>query len=454
MRLKSLVGVGICAVTAALAASVVLDNTVRIERDDGSTLALSPFSLGNPAAAATLTTRRLAEPQSVDGPVAAKAEVRVPKKIRSGDTLAVLLRRAGVPGQEAEAAIRAFKDVYDPKRLRIGQTIDVQFEATLSAGTTEPKSKAERFLGFAFSPNKRKDVLVSRTDEGVFQADEVKKKLKAQPVRIKGQIDSSLFLAGSKAGLPISALTELVRIYSWDVDFQRDIRKGDQFEVLYEEVRDETGSFVEVGKIKYAALTLSGDKKPLYWFKTDDGLDDYFDDTGRGAKKALMRTPIDGARLSSGFGKRRHPILGYNKLHKGVDFAAPRGTPIYAAGDGVVEVAGRKGSFGKYVRIRHNGSYKTAYAHMKGFGRGIRSGKRVRQGQVIGYVGTTGRSTGPHLHYEVHKNGRAVNPMRVKMPSGKKLKGQELDRFMTAKLQIQGQFAELGRQQQAALDAR
>ena len=223
---------------------------------------------------------------------------------------------------------------------------------------------------------------------------------------------------------------------------------------MYNQVSDDSGKVVKSDVIKYATLTLSGNPVRIYRFKNKDGHNNYYNEKGHSAEKALMRTPIDGARLSSGFGRRKHPILGYTKMHKGVDFAAPRGTPIYAAGNGTVTYAARKGGYGNFISIRHNGTYTTAYAHMKGFRRGVRKGSRVNQGQVIGYVGTTGRSTGPHLHYEIRKNNRQVNPLRIKMPSGNKLKGKQLVTFLTAKDQIDDAYAALpmGPQKVASVD--
>ncbi|MCK5546590.1 MAG: peptidoglycan DD-metalloendopeptidase family protein, partial [Rhodospirillaceae bacterium] len=234
-----------------------------------------------------------------------------------------------------------------------------------------------------------------------------------------------------------------IRIFSWDVDFQRDIWKGDGFEVMYHRFYDDDGNAIYDGTIKYAALSLQGKKIAIYLHTLKDGSTDYFNENGQSARKALMRTPINGARLSSSFGKRKHPILGYTKMHKGSDFAAPRGTPIYAAGNGTIDKSGRNGAYGNYIRIRHNSQYSTAYAHMKSIKRGMGKGKRVTQGEVIGYVGTTGRSTGPHLHYEILRGGRQVNPLRVKMPSGKKLKGDELVRFKTALAEISREWAKL-----------
>ncbi len=224
-------------------------------------------------------------------------------------------------------------------------------------------------------------------------------------------------------------MIELMRAFSYDVDFQREIQPGDKFDLVYEAFYDNEGRMAKTGNILVASLSLSGTPLSLYSFTPSSGFTDFFDEKGQAVRKALLRTPVDGARLSSGFGVRKHPILGYNKMHKGLDFAAPSGTPIYAAGDGVIERIGRNGGYGKYIRIRHHSGYKTAYAHMKGYGKGVKKGKRVKQGQIIGYVGTTGRSTGPHLHYEVLVNNKQVNPRKIKLPAGEKLKKQDLKNF-------------------------
>jgi murein DD-endopeptidase MepM/ murein hydrolase activator NlpD len=200
---------------------------------------------------------------------------------------------------------------------------------------------------------------------------------------------------------------------------------------------------VHSGRIVFIALTLSGTRHALYRHATGDGRNGYFDEKGQSARKALLRTPVDGARLSSSFGRRRHPVLGYTRMHRGLDFRAPPGTPIYAAGKGIVEYVGRNGAYGRYVRIRHNSSSSTAYAHMRRFARGLGKGKRVEQGQIIGYVGSSGRSTGPHLHYEILRGGRQVNPLTVTMPAGPRLKGWEMSRFRYAMSKITRQFADL-----------
>lgn len=337
-----------------------------------------------------------------------------------GDTLMQLLLEADVPQPHAQEAIAALKGVYDPRRLKSGQPVEVMFERTEGEG---------KFVGFEFQPAVERSVSVSFN--GVrFQAAETEKKLARRSVAAQGAIRSSLFESGRQAGVPMAVLTELIRNYSYDVDFQRDIQPGDRFEILYEQMTTEDGEVAAgAGEILYASLTLSGKQQPIYRYEDSQGIVEYFNGQGSSIRKALLRTPIDGARLSSGFGMRRHPVLGYSKMHKGVDFAAPTGTPIYAAGAGVVDEVGPKGAYGNYIRVRHNNDISTAYAHMSRFGAGMRKGARVNQGDIIGYVGTTGRSTGAHLHYEIVKAGQQVNPLSVAVPTGRNLDGKELSRF-------------------------
>ena len=290
---------------------------------------------------------------------------------------------------------------------------------------------ARGFVGLRIEPDYNTAFEVVRNPAGdSFTASKIEKNLTRTLTRAEGVITSSLYVSGLKADIPNPVLVELIRAYSWDVDFQRDIRSGDTFQVMYERVYDEHGNHVHSGNIRFAQLTLSGKRHPIYRYRSKDGDDDYFDERGQSTRKALMRTPIDGARLSSGFGRRRHPILGYTKLHRGVDFAAPRGTPIYAAGNGVVVRSRRKGAYGKYVRIRHNSRYSTAYAHMRAINRSARRGKRVKQGQIIGYVGSTGLSTSPHLHYELWLNGKRRNPLKLKLPRATSVRQNEKSEFL------------------------
>jgi murein DD-endopeptidase MepM/ murein hydrolase activator NlpD len=341
-------------------------------------------------------------------------------KVRSGDTLMSIMLSAGIDHGDANDAVTALRAVYDPKNLRVGQRIHLTLSKDI--GLTEMR----------LDPSVLRQIAVRRDDARSFRAFETERTLTRRVDFAQGVIKSSLYKAAVNKDVPLSVLGELIRIYSWDVDFQREIQSGDRFEVAYERFVDNEDAVVRHGEVIYARLNLSGDEKALYRFETRPGSSrsvDYFDEKGRSAKRPLLRTPIDGARLSSRFGKRRHPVLGYTKMHRGVDFAAATGTPIYAAGDGVISYRGRKGGYGNYISIRHAGGYNTAYAHMSRFKKSVTQGSRVRQGEVIGFVGSTGRSTGPHLHYEILSAGRQVNPLTVKMPSGIKLGKKQFARF-------------------------
>ena len=245
----------------------------------------------------------------------------------------------------------------------------------------------------------------------------------------------SLYRSAIEQKIPANVIVEFARVYGFQVDFQRDIRKRDSFQIMYEVFVDDNSKVIETGNILYANLILSGENNSLYYFDKE-GSKGHYDKNGKSIKKALMKTPINGARLSSPFGMRKHPIDGFNKMHRGTDFAAPMGTPIMASGDGVVKKAGWCGGGGNCVVIRHNSTYQTVYAHMSKFAKGIRSGIRVKQAQVIGYVGSTGKSTGPHLHYEVIVNGKKINSQTLKLPSGKILKGEERKIFETKKIKL------------------
>ncbi len=357
-------------------------------------------------------------------------------QVSRGDTLMKLLVEAGASRQDSYLAITALEEVYSPRSLRPGQEIQLAFVSADAAEEAEAERAAEdevRLFSISLRPNRERDIQVTRIEEEGFAAIAVERPLERRINRATGNIESSLSAAAQNQKVPANVLVEAIRAFSYDVDFQRELQKGDDFELLFETYLDEDGELAKTGRLLYAALTLSGTRLELYDFEMADGRTDYFNAKGESVRKSLLRTPINGARLSSGFGMRKHPVLGYSKMHRGVDFAAPRGTPIYAAGDGVIKSAGRKGSYGKYVRIRHNSTYQTAYAHMHRIAKGIKKGKRVKQGQIIGYVGTTGRSTGPHLHYELIRNGKQISPRKVKFPSGEKLKGKELARFQEAR---------------------
>ena len=269
-----------------------------------------------------------------------------------------------------------------------------------------------------------------------FVANKIEKILYKKTVLGEGLIKSSLFQAAQKENIEAEVVVDFARIFGFEIDFQRDIRKNDIFQIVYDKYVDDDGELQKNGKIIYAYMKNKGRVIALYRFVDQKGIPGYYQTNGKSIEKALMKTPINGARLSSTYGMRKHPILGYNKMHRGTDFAAPKGTPIMASGSGIIEMAKWNGAYGKYIRIRHNSKYKTAYAHLNGYARGIKRGAKVRQGQIIGYVGSTGRSTGPHLHYEVLVNGKRINSQRLKLPSGRTLRGEDRKKFEISRIKI------------------
>ncbi|PCJ97847.1 MAG: peptidase M23 [Zetaproteobacteria bacterium] len=373
---------------------------------------------------------------SVMGPVQLKdmAPRDVIIEISAGDTVGGALQAAGVSGAEAYRLVKAMGKYYDPRSVKPGQAISLRLN---------PSEIGMELSSFSMKIDAIKELVIARDAQGRFIAVLDKKKVVLQTKSAKAQIETSLYGSAARAGIPASIVAEIIRIYSYDVDFQRDIRRGDKIEALYETYETEDGDFARYGHVLYANLAVGGKKIPVYRYESEDGIVDYYRENGTSLKRILMQTPIDGARISSGFGMRRHPVLGYNKMHKGVDFAAPHGTPIYAAGNGVIEKAGRNGGYGNYVRIRHKNGLKTAYAHMRKFAKGMSAGKRVLQGEIIGYVGTTGRSTGPHLHFEVLRNGKQVNPKSIKSSVGEKLAGKSLRSFQKEILAIKQKYAHL-----------
>ncbi|MCB9990394.1 MAG: peptidoglycan DD-metalloendopeptidase family protein [Rhodospirillales bacterium] len=371
-------------------------------------------------------------PPDVPAPAGPKEEV---VSIGKGDTLAGALQRAGIGASESYKLVMAMEEHLDPRKIRPGQEIHVRFD---------PADEGDyRFSQMQIGMDALRTLNLTRQDDGSFAPSVEEKEVVRNVYAGRADIKVSLYGSAAQAGIPMPVIAQAIHVYSWDIDFQRDIRKGDSIEVLYDQLETAEGQKVKSGDVLYARLNVNGQDIPVYRFERDGGDVDYFTADGKSIRKALMQTPIDGARLSSGFGKRKHPVLGYEKMHKGVDFAAPRGTPIYAAGDGTIEKAGPFSSYGNYIRIRHNASLKTAYAHLNGFAKGISSGKRVKQGQIIGYVGTTGRSTGPHLHYEVLQNNRQVNPKNVKLPQGETLRGTDLAAFKKHVEGIEREYATL-----------
>ena len=359
---------------------------------------------------------------ALDPAFTAKPRDRRRVTLKPGDNLGPLLQREGLSGGEAHRFVEAFSDQFSPRRLRAGQSFDLYFDG-------------ESLSDVTFKPNVDTTVFVSRKGEG-WAARSTQAEFKYDTLSVRATIGTSLYVDATRLGAPDKVVQQFANIYEYSVDFQRDIQPGDGFEMFFEVARDHTGEIVKAGDLLYTSFSPRGKTTDYYLFEDADGRENFYDADGKTAKRKLRATPINGARLSSSFGKRRHPILGYRKMHSGVDFAAPTGTPILAAGSGTVERANRYGGYGNYIRIRHTDGYKTAYAHLSKFARGVKSGAYVTQDQVIGYVGSTGRSTGPHLHYEVHHHGKKINPRRLSQLSGKPLATSQMPAFAERRANI------------------
>ena len=303
------------------------------------------------------------------------------------------------------------------------------------------ENQTNSVVSLLFPINNTSSVEVRKSKNKFFVKENILQLYKKEVV-VKSVIKNNLYSSAIQSGIEPNIIIEFARIFGFEVDFQRDIRKGDWFELLYEKFEDENEKVRDTGKIIYASMFVNGEEINLYHFK-DKNSDDFFNIKGQSITKSLMKTPINGARLSSSFGMRKHPILGYNKMHKGTDFAAPSGTPIMASGSGTITRARWCGGGGNCIKIKHNSTYETIYAHMKSFAKGIKEGRKVKQGQIIGYVGSTGMSTGPHLHYEVVVNGKKVNSQRLKLPSGTKLKGEARKDFELKRIKIDLKLTEL-----------
>ncbi len=350
---------------------------------------------------------------------------KIKHKIKSGETFDKILENYLVQKKEILEIKKALKKKVNLNKLNTRQIIEFSLDKT--------NNQISEFT-FQIS-NKQKIFLVRDNSGNTFNDEVISIKLNKKIIYKENLILQSLYKAATDEKIPANIIIEFARIYGFQVDFQRDIRKQDKFQIMYEVFLNEKNEIIETGEILLANLKLSGQDNGLYYFDKE-GSEGHYDKNGKSVKKALMKTPINGARLSSPFGMRKHPIDGYNKMHRGTDFAAPTGTPIMASGDGVVKKAGWCGGGGNCVKIRHNSTYQTVYAHMSKFARGIKAGVRVKQGQTIGYVGSTGKSTGPHLHYEVIVNGKKINSQKLKLPSGKILKGKERKLFETNKIKL------------------
>ncbi|OJV13693.1 MAG: hypothetical protein BGO27_00790 [Alphaproteobacteria bacterium 33-17] len=338
--------------------------------------------------------------------------------VQNGDTLRSILANADISENDAGNIIKSLKKVYDPSKISIGQNISIFYDDFDKTSISAVK----------FSITSEKTIELSKTDEG-FSVKERFIPLVKNYVHVTSKIEGSLFGSTQASDVPSIIAQEFVKQFSYDVDFQRDIHEGDSFDLVYERYYDAYGNYARDGKPIYMSLNLAGEVYKLYYFEGKDGKGDYYSESGASVRKELLKTPINASRISSGFGLRKHPVLGYSKMHKGVDFAAPIGTPIFAAGDGTIIEMGRKGTYGNYIKLKHGSGYSTAYAHCSKFKKNLKLGTRVQQGEVIAYVGATGRVTGPHLHFEVLKGSQHINPVNAKFASNNKVNVNETREF-------------------------
>ena len=346
--------------------------------------------------------------------------------VSKGENFNSILRNYNISDKEIKKINAALLKVQNSNKLRINQVIKFTID----------QSEDKKIIHLLYPISKTKKIEITRNlKENHFVIKEIVTNLNKRMVVKEGRITHSLYKTAENLKIPINLIVEFARIYGFQVDFQRDIRKNDSFQIMYEIFEDDNKKIFETGNIIFADLILRDQSNALYYFK-DKKSEGHYDVNGKSIKKALMKTPINGARLSSNFGMRKHPIDGFNKMHKGTDFAAPKGTPIMASGDGVIIRAKWCGGGGNCIKIKHNSTYSTIYAHMHKFANGMRVGRRVKQGQVIGYVGSTGKSTGPHLHYEVIENGKKINSQKLKLPSGKILKGKNRKLFEVNRIKL------------------
>ena len=354
--------------------------------------------------------------------------------LQEGETFTGALKQADLQDDEINDVVNIISKKIDLRKLKVGTLIE-----TYTKSVNDKKIINEIII----YPDIEKKIYVKKVNNK-FVAGEDKKKLFSKLKLYEVEIHNSIYESLKKIDTPDEIIMEFVQLYSFDIDFQRDIRKGNKIKIFFEIYTDSQNNYIKSGDINFSEIILDDESYELYRFQSEgDEFVEYFNSDGKSATKALMKTPINGARLSSGFGMRKHPILGYNKKHQGVDFAAPTGTPIMAAGTGHIEFVGNNGGAGKYIRIKHLNGYKTSYSHLSKYASGIQKNVKVRQGQVIGYVGNTGLSTGPHLHYEVIFNGKRINPMKMKLPSGKQLKDKNLEIFLAEKERINAEVSEL-----------
>jgi len=356
-------------------------------------------------------------------------------EIKKGDTIQKILKKLKVQNNDIQNVIDQYKKYGNPNKLLVGNKIDIIVEKGLS-------TNKNTIVKFSVPITKSTTIAITKDEDNKITSNKIITKLYKRKILSENIIKKNLYSSATEVNINPDTIIEFARIFGFEIDFQRDIRKNDYFKIVYEKYFDENGEFVKSGSILYTHMSVNGREITLYKFGNDKSYG-YFNVNGKSVEKALMKTPINGARLSSSFGMRKHPIQGFNKMHTGTDFAAPMGTPIMASGSGTITRAKWCGGGGNCIKIKHNSTYETIYAHMKSFAAGMKVGKKVRQGQIIGYVGSTGMSTGPHLHYEVIINGKKINSQTLKLPSGKVLKDDERKQFEIHRIKTDVLIAEL-----------
>ena len=356
-------------------------------------------------------------------------------EIKNGDTIQKILKKLKVQNNEIQTVINQYKKYGNPNQLLVGNIINIIIEKNLT-------TNKNFIVKFSVPITKSTTIAIIRDEDNKITSQKIITKLYKKKTLAENIITKNLYSSAIEAKINPDTIIEFARIFGFEIDFQRDIRKNDYFKIIYEKYFDENGEFIKSGSILFAHMSVNGREISLYKFGDDKNYG-YFDINGKSVEKALMKTPINGARLSSSFGMRKHPISGFTKMHQGTDFAAPMGTPIMASGTGTVTRAKWCGGGGNCIKIKHNSTYDTIYAHLKSFAKGIKVGKKIRQGQIIGFVGSTGMSTGPHLHYEVIINGQKVNSQKLQLPSGKVLKGDEREKFEIHRIKTDVLIAEI-----------
>jgi murein DD-endopeptidase MepM/ murein hydrolase activator NlpD len=404
----------------------------------------SPPAVGpeapNVAKMQALEPQAIAEQQLRPGLSTPKA---VPVKILPGETFESAVRRTGVAEGEARAIVQALARGFDTVNIKAG----LAFQAVVA----HPRGRGgpAHLIGLSMQTGPASTLTLSRTFDGALRLRELEEKVREETTVAQGKMEGSLYESALKAGADSRMVSQAAKLFAAKLDFSRDIKADDQFRLVFDRKVTESGKTVETGDLLYAEIGAKGQTTRFYRFDSKSGPAQFFDETGKNIRGFLLRTPVDGARITSRFGARRHPILGYTRMHQGIDFGAGRGTPILSAGAGVISFEGRAGGYGNQVRVKHQGGWETSYSHMSRFAKGLKRGSRVAQGQVIGYVGSTGLATGPHLHYEISMNGRKTNPIGAKVPQGNILAGSELAAFKAQKAHIDAVLAQAAKREDA-----